>query len=253
MAQNADVHLIPMPSLQTEAKIFLQQNEAAQIKLVLEKVELLKQNGLMNDAFENLSRVDYETIADSLQQKVLFQLILFATLANRNTDAAYFLTQYNNYVKDTADKFHARWIRPIVFLQNEEWDNAYAEMLAQCSVQQKLVMDSIWQFHFPNFKNPRKAQLFSALLPGSGQTYAGKIGFGMINLMGVAASGYFIWWHWVHEYYIISAVTGGGWLSRFYLGGLKTSGSLTEKRNEKLAAIFKTKMSNYWLNGAMAR
>jgi TM2 domain-containing membrane protein YozV len=191
--------------------------------------------------------LDYENLDDTTQEKILQQSILCSVLADKKNDAAYFLTQYKNYVKDSLLNKKDAYLFPLVYLQNEEWDNAYKSMLQQSDTTTRKKIDSIWQNNFPTFRNPKTATVLSSILPGSGQCYAGKVGFGLINLLGVAGSGYFLAWHLINHYYMIGAITSGGLLSRFYLGGLKTSRNFTEKNNDKKAFIFRQKMSSYWM------
>ena len=246
-AQNIDVHSVPMQALQSEAKIFYATNDKDRFDFTFEKTENLKANRLFTDALENLKRLDYENLDDATQEKILSQAMLCSILADKKDDAIYFLTQYKNYVKDSMLNKKTANLFPLIYLQNEDWDNAYKAMLQQSDSISGRKIDSIWQVNFPTFRNPKTAAILSSILPGSGQCYAGKVGFGLINLLGVAGSGYFLAWHLINHYYFIGAITGGGLFSRFYLGGLKTSRNFVEKNNDKKAFIFKQKMSAYWM------
>ena len=247
-AQNIDVHSVSMQTLQSEAKMFYAKNDKDRFYFTFEKVENLKTKGLFADALDNLKRLDYENLDDATQEKILSQAMFCSILADKKNDAIYFLTQYKNYVKDSTLNKKAAYLFPLVYLQNEDWENAYKSMLLQSDSITGRKIDSIWQVNFPTFRNPKTATILSAILPGSGQCYAGKVGFGLINLLGIAGSGYFLAWHFVHHYYAIGTITGGGLFSRFYLGGLKTSRNFVEKNNYKKAFIFKQKMSSYWMN-----
>ena len=247
-AQNIDVHSVSMQTLQSEAKMFYAKNDKDRFYFTFEKVENLKTKVLFADALDNLKRLDYENLDDATQEKILSQTMLCSILADKKNDAAYFLTQYKYYVKDSSLNKKDAYLFPLVYLQNEDWDNAYKSMLLQSDSITRRKIDSIWQVNFPAFHNPKTATILSAILPGSGQCYAGKVGFGLINLLGVAGSGYFLAWHLANHYYAIGAITGGGLFSRFYLGGLKTSRNFVEKNNDKKAFIFKQKISTYWMN-----
>jgi len=246
-AQSIDVKSVSLQALQSEAKIFLAKNDKERFDFTFEKMENLKANGLFADALENLKRLDYENLDDATQEKILSQAMLCSILADKKNDAIYFLTQYKNYVKDSMLNKKAAYLFPLVYLQNEDWNNAYKSMMIQSDSITGRKIDSIWQVNFPTFRNPKTSAILSSILPGSGQCYAGKVGFGLINLLGVAGSGYFLAWHLINHYYAIGVITGGGLFSRFYLGGLKTSRNFIEKNNDKKAFIFRQKMSAYWI------
>jgi hypothetical protein len=233
--------------LQLEEQIFQSNTEAQQINLILKKANCLKQKNMFAEAYNNLLRIEFENLADTLQNKILFELMLNATMANQPNDAMYYLIQHKNFVTDSANSYQINLLKAIIYLENREWETAHQLMRSLLRENEKLKLDSIWNANFPRFKNVKKARRLSTFLPGLGQSYAGKAGFGIINFIGIAGSAYFTYWHIIHQYYWIAAITGGGWMSRFYVGGLKTSTSLTRKNNEQKAVIFQQKIGNWWL------
>jgi TM2 domain-containing membrane protein YozV len=244
-AQSVDY---PNAALQLEYKVFSEKKEVEKIDALIQKAELLKSNKLFADAAQTLSRIDIENLADSLQQKILYEIMLNSYLAEQYVDAKNYMIQYDNYLKDTTDKYHVNWLKCLIFLNNDDFENAHLKLIAAVKPDYKKTADSIFVASFPKLKNEKKASRLSTFLPGSGQMYAGKIGFGLVNLLSVAGAGYFTAWHIAHQYYLIAAFTGGGLMSRFYLGGLKTSKNWAQQKNAKATNQFKIKISNLLLN-----
>ena len=253
IAQTIELNEVSAQDLAVEAKIFLAKNDQQRYDLVFEKIENLKAKGNYDEALTNIKRLDYENIDDKMQEKILAEGILLSLLADKKKDASFFATQYRNYVKDSNLFQQTIYLMPLVFLANEDWTNAYNSMISKADSLHKKSIDSSWAVLFPKFKRPKIAKIMSATIPGSGQIYDGAIGFGIINLLGVSGSTYFLVWHLIQHYYIIGAITGGGLFSRFYLGGLKTSIMKAEEKNDKKAATFKNQMSNWWLNFVMKK
>ena len=240
-AQSVDY---PNAALQLEYKVFSEKKEAEKIDALIQKAELLKSNKLFTESAQTLNRIDIENLSDSLQQKILYEIMLNSYLAENYLDAKNYMIQYDNYLKDSADQYHINWLKCLIFLNNDDFENAHLKLIAAVKPDYKKTADSIFVTSFPKLKNEKKARMLSALLPGSGQMYAGKIGFGVVNLLSVAGAGYFTAWHIVHQYYLIAAVTGVGLTSRFYLGGLKTSKNWAEKYNDKKLHRFKNHISS---------
>lgn len=240
VAQSVDY---PNAALQLEYSAFSEKKEAVKIDALLQKAEVLKQNKLFAEAVQNISRIDIENLSDSLQQKILYEEMLCSYLSENYFEAKSFMIQYDNYLKDTSDKYHVNWLKCLIFLNNDDFENAHLKFIAAVKPNYKKTADSIFVALFPKLKNENKAKRLSSFLPGSGQMYAGKIGFGLVNLLSVAGAGYFTAWHIVHQYYLIATVTGGGLMSRFYLGGLKTSKNWAEKYNDKKLIDFNQKIS----------
>ncbi|MEY4875736.1 MAG: hypothetical protein RL708_885 [Bacteroidota bacterium] len=244
-AQSVDY---PNAALQLEYKVFSEKKEAGKIDDLIQKAELLKSNKLFAEASQTLNRIDIENLSDSLQQKILYELMLNSYLAENYVEAKNYMIQYDNYLKDSTDKYHINWLKCLIFLNNDDFENAHLKLIAAVKPDYKKTADSIFVNSFPKLKNEKKARMLSAFLPGSGQMYAGKVGFGIVNLLSVAGAGYFTAWHIVHQYYLIAAVTGVGLTSRFYLGGLKTSKNWAEKYNDKKRNAFKKHIGILLLN-----
>lgn len=241
VAQSVDY---PNAALQLEYKVFSEKKEAEKIDALIQKAELLKSNKLFAESAQTLNRIDIENLSDSLQQKILYEIMLNSYLAENYLDAKNYMIQYDNYLKDSTDKYHINWLKCLIFLNNDDFENAHLKLIAAVKPDYKKTADSIFVNSFPKLKNEKKARMLSAFLPGSGQMYAGKVGFGIVNLLSVAGAGYFTAWHIVHQYYLIAAVTGVGLTSRFYLGGLKTSKNWAEKYNDKKLHQFKNHISS---------
>ncbi|MEN9522171.1 MAG: hypothetical protein RL065_548 [Bacteroidota bacterium] len=234
----------PNAALQLEYKVFSEKKEVVKIDALIQKAELLKSNKLFGEAAQTLNRIDIENLSDSLQQKILYEIMLNSYLAEQYVDAKNFMIQYDNYLKDTTDKYHVNWLKCLIFLNNDDFENAHLKLIAAVKPDYKKAADSLFVASFPKLKNEKKARVLSAFLPGTGQMYAGKIGFGVVNFLAFSGATYFTVWHIVHQYYLISAVTGGGLMSRFYLGGLKTSKNWAEKYNYKKLHRFKNHISS---------
>jgi hypothetical protein len=243
----AQSNTISVAALQLENQIFNSKNNDAKINLIVKKAELLKSTKDFSLAIQNLNRIDLENLEDTLQQKILYQLMLCNYLNEDFISAKTSMIQYDNYCKDTSDKYGCNWLKCLIFLYNDDFENAQKKLLQSVNDTFKNTADSIFSASLPKLKNEKKAKILSAILPGTGQMYAGKIGFGMVNLLAVTGATYFTYWHILHQYYLIAAVTGTGLFGRFYLGGLKTSQSWVQRKNNAKTNQFKLKMANLLL------
>jgi TM2 domain-containing membrane protein YozV len=90
--------------------------------------------------------------------------------------------------------------------------------------------------NIPTLKNIKTARTMSFILPGLGQTYAGKAGMGIISLSLIALSGTFIYYSIIDQIYASSAA-GLYVFLYFYSGNITKLKPMVDNRNERKKEI----------------
>ncbi|HMP99928.1 MAG TPA: hypothetical protein PKC24_09120, partial [Cyclobacteriaceae bacterium] len=93
------------------------------------------------------------------------------------------------------------------------------------------------------FKNPKKAQNLSLVIPGSGQMYAGFPLKGLFSLTVQAGLVYFSVESFLNAYYLSGVFTGVALFYMFYNGGARYAAKLATQNNEKVVQSFNDKIS----------
>jgi hypothetical protein len=86
----------------------------------------------------------------------------------------------------------------------------------------------------PGRRNPTAALLMSALLPGSGEVYAGNPGRGLISFLTVGASAAGVYWAARSDDWVSAAAVFSVLFVRFYDGAIRNAARRTDDFNREL-------------------
>lgn len=86
----------------------------------------------------------------------------------------------------------------------------------------------------PGRRNPTAALLMSAILPGSGEAYAGNPSRGLISLLTVGASAAGVYWAAKSDDWVSAAAVFSALFLRFYDGAIRNAARRTEDFNRDL-------------------
>lgn len=199
--------------------------------LLFKKSRCFTKEEKFNEAYETLMRGNLFEGTDSVKRLMYYESILTSYLAGkydltlgRLKEARYYFPDINTRETDL--------IELLALAELHQWKESQEKHLAYCKIHQQKV-DSALFTSIINFKpkNPRKAELLSMLVPGSGQVYAGYPLKGLMSLLLNGSLIYFSVYSFSNGYIWSGAFTGVGLFFFFYNGGAAYAGQLAEQRN----------------------
>jgi tetratricopeptide (TPR) repeat protein len=212
-----------------------------QIDLLLKKINCLKQESKFSEAEELISRTGTE-FPDSLLSCLFSQGALCSYLAGDYKKAESYITQLEYRLSDKALLKEHLVLLALILNEQARWNEARSRLIEYVSYRtfpdsltRKDYLEKIDQMYlsknYPHLKNAHKARVFSHIVPGWGQIYAGAVREGIssfvLNAVILAATVTGIYF----QYYITSIVAGNFLFGKFYLGNVNRAEFLVNKRN----------------------
>ena len=229
-----------------ERQIFGSNSSFEQNKILLIKAKLYRELGDYSNAIRSLDR-----LSSNITKETDYEILNERLINNFQIDSMYTLSNYLNEVKT---KFPDSLNNKIIFymhcmaLANEFDSDSLSKTIKNFIFKNKInrtnhEVDSILQR--PHLKNTNRAKLFSYVLPGSGQIYAGKWNTGLFSLSLNASFLAYTIYCINTTFYANALITGFSFLSTFYKGGVRYSEKLVLRYNETQKKKYKTDIENY--------
>jgi tetratricopeptide (TPR) repeat protein len=207
-----------------------------------------------SDASRVLSRMPYSEIGDTLAVIARQKSALAAYLGRDFSLAESHLMQALALIEDSSLTLHLMPFHALVFNEQQRWAEAksvllrYLERLSLPEDEKKKWKQSIGNQYetkkIPRLKNPEKAKMLSAFLPGLGYLYAGNISEGFWNValqtLGLGLTGVGIF----YGYYFTSAFVSISIFQKFYAGGINRSSFHARKWNYEKSRDFNLACKN---------
>jgi tetratricopeptide (TPR) repeat protein len=215
-----------------EAQYFKAENIDESARALLQKARCYKQLQQFDKALLNLGRIPGYSISDSLAEELRYEILLCNYLSEDYHKAEFLVVQYKQ--EKISPKMQERMLLLEVLTKNQlyKYDEAKSAFVALMALKKLNVnTDSVYAL-VPKLKNPKKAEILSAIIPGSGQVYAGYPLEGITSLLLQTATLGFGAYKIYQGYYFIGFFTGFGLFQKFYFGGMNRAVFLTEKRNK---------------------
>jgi tetratricopeptide (TPR) repeat protein len=238
-------------ALAYEKQVYFASSNAEKAGSLLNKAGCLKEIGLYSDAQKSLLRANYTDLSDSLVFALRYQTALCAYLAADFSTAESQLLQAIYFTRDSVFKRQALLLHALVLNETQQWKQAEEHLLEYVSYTSapQTIKDSIsfavkkmyGKDNIPHLKKMKKAQTLSALMPGTGQMYAGYFGEGLANLSFQLAALAFTGFNVYTHYYVTSLFIGYSIFQKFYLGGINRVEFLVNKKNYQLTRAFNEK------------
>ncbi len=224
----------------------------------LGKVQCLKAMKRYSEAVDVLNRVDHSAIYDSMAVQVRVQSALCSYLDGRFANASAQLQQLFFYVPDTILTTSALPLYALSLNEQGKWSEAKSAIRTFVVRAVKAgslknhdlvrVNDAYDPIRLPLLKSARKARIWSSIVPGTGQAYAGFIGEGMasfgLNLSALAFLGLNIW----NGYYITTFTVSTMLMQTTYNGGLSRTAKLVEQYNLEAKLTYNNALRNLILD-----
>jgi TM2 domain-containing membrane protein YozV len=188
-----------------------------------------------------LSRCNVNELNDTLKSQILFEQSLACYMSEKFTSAKErILPVFNINTTPELEKASV-FLYSLILNELSSWEeskNNLISFLKRTEISDEKLRDSLIQEvnimyqkkNIPKLKKIKTARTLSFILPGLGQTYAGKTGKGLISLSLVALSGTFVYFNIIHHIYTSSAV-GLYLFSYFYIGNVNQLKTMVNKRN----------------------
>ncbi len=234
------------------AEIQYRNNDLEHSKLLFQRVVYFDSLHLYKESFERLAQIyfaqkevstslafmfQYRNFYPSESEKwvdVSFEIINLQLSAGLDGEALGELIQLKNIFVSVEGMKKLNTYLAVAYFQNKDFKNSELYFKKIITEDKQVQLSKILKkaTHLDQKFNPNKLQIFSLLLPGSGQAYASYLKEGANSVILVGAF-LVIFVHTSRVYGLLDAfLTVYPWVSRYYMGGLKKVVVLANKRKE---------------------
>ncbi|HCE57693.1 MAG TPA: hypothetical protein DER09_07720 [Prolixibacteraceae bacterium] len=196
-------------------------------------------NELQSAYFENPKE-------DTLYRFVCYEQSLCFYLNGEPQKALWKIDEYFHLNADSSLFFDFLPIRAICLNETFQWDEARKCLLAFVQMQdlttenktelEHLIHELYHKKNVPKIRSVKKAELFSRIIPGTGQIYAGMTGEGIVNFLINASILAFTAHQAYNGFYITGYLAGLGFFNKTYHGGIKRAEAIALQKNKELIA-----------------
>ena len=225
-----------------ERIIYSSADNVSRTEALLGKAQCYLDENDFDGAQYTVERIVFFGLTDSLMWEARSRAGLAAFL-NGNFEAAESQLLVANQMLPDSITIQGSPLYALTLNELGKWDEAKTELITWINwrfEEDSLIQDSLQSMvemvysekGQSKYRDPKKADLWATLLPGTGQLYSGYFFDGAFTALmvasgiGVAALGVF-----VVKYYVTGLVLGYGIYQRFYTAGIKRSEFLARKRN----------------------
>lgn len=232
--------------LALEEKYFAATGEKEKAMLCREKLLCYIHAGnYAHEAVNDLKRIDYRLLPDSLQQDFLWNAALFSCLAKEPRYAMNYVARYKELSGDTSANYYL-----LELFAFSDFDTArVTQIVKQLSLKSAdfNCLDCMNKVAAYGPKHMKAYVTASAIVPGSGSMLNGNVLKGASSLLFNAATGYMIYRLLSNRLYINAVGWGLGLGLKFYTGNIRLTQKLVNekalKKKNKLAADCELKFS----------
>lgn len=238
-----------------ERKIFFSDNTDSTHHFLIRKAEIYKKTEHYIDVIYTLERLSFSSLTDSLKTAVSYEMSLASFMHHNYRQSIAYANQslQTNYSSISYNQLN-RLLITLSHNELEEYDKGLEQsfllinQLEKSEKEKEILQNDLQQLYSekkrPKHKNPAKAEMMSAIIPGLGQCYSGYYAEGIANFtlhaLLLSISGYAVY----KTYYLTSYFAGINMLIRFYQGGTRRSMYLANKRNYTNKKEYNTTLKN---------
>ena len=238
----------------------------------LAKADAMKQQGEYSRAAGDLQRSLLFSGDLSLRLEVLCQLALCSYLDEDYPAAWSYLQQLTHLAEGTEVCWEAGLLEALLLSAQNSWDeladylerwpeqkqaDSFIESMQNngqlVSYPDSITLEQYFSEHFlasapQQYPDPDRARLLSTFLPGSGQVYAGRSGWGVLNAFSQLVSlGAFALMAY-NGYYFAAVIAGLGPFQAFYFGGIRQAGAFAEEEKNSRLESFRAAVDSFLLD-----
>lgn len=228
-----------------ERELFLGVNSSEVFNtLLLKKSYSFKAEGNFDAAYQTLSRALLYEGSDSLRFLLFYELSFNAFLAEKPDLAIGHIQEFNYNFEGSEFDDELLFLEILCLNKLKRWREAKEKYERYATVNDlNADVNQYEEILNHKFKNPKKAQNLSLVIPGSGQMYAGFPLKGLFSLTVQAGLVYFSVESFLNAYYLSGVFTGVALFYMFYNGGARYAAKLATQNNEKVVQSFNDKIS----------
>lgn len=200
-----------------------------------------------NKALEELQTIYFDNPQnDSLYRFVSYEQALCFYLNGETQKSLWKIDEYFRLNSDSVSLVDLLPLRVFCLNQNYQWNEARQCLLTFVQMQnltsenktelEQSINDMYNRKNIPKIRSVKKAELFSRIIPGAGQIYAGMPGEGIVNFLINASIIAFTAHQAYNGFYITGYLAGLGFFNKTYHGGIKRAETIAVHRNEELIA-----------------
>ncbi len=201
-------------------------------------------------AKDELLRVNFRVLSDSMQFRIRYELILCSYFAEEFTEGISQVKQMRFFTKDRNKSKQIDFLEILLYNELNEYSTAaqkfkdYYETIDKTKLSDSLQAAAVNLYakkNIPKKKSIKKAKMLSTFIPGTGQMYAGyplEGGLSLtLQLASLCVGAYGI----CMKYYISGYFIGFGLFQKFYFGGIHRAQKLAARKNEEQTHDFNEK------------
>lgn len=239
-------------AIEYERIYFLSNDTFTKAVARINRCQCLKQLSQYTEAASELNEVALYGLPDSLQQEIRYEIALNSYLSSDFETAKSLLGQVHHYAGSRPVPDKMLFLEILTYNQLTDYEDGL-QLALQWINALKIsvpVRDSITTVlkniynpkHRPRITSEKKSSLYSTIIPGSGQIYAGFAGEGTINFLLsaiVLSTGVYAF---IEGYYITGYIVSAGLLQKLYFGNIHRASILSSKGNYLRAKAFNDKI-----------
>ncbi|MEO0138116.1 MAG: hypothetical protein ABIL40_08525 [candidate division WOR-3 bacterium] len=179
---------------------------------------------LHQDFFTGYTEID-KVLEDFPESAIPTRMILAKTLINTGNYGRAIDLLKSNLTKDSLTKK----LLGFAYLFDHQYYNAMSEFQ---EIEFQLALRIEKYLKTPK-KSVTRAMLFSVMMPGLGEVYAGDIGSGLRDLLLNLSSGFLLYNAVKHKRYVDAGIIFSFLFNRFYFGAIANASRIADENNEK--------------------
>jgi hypothetical protein len=228
-------------ALEYERVVFNSKDSSLIQYALMQKGFCYKAQQNFSEAFYAFKRVPKPGLPDFLLSRLYYETVVSGYLAGNIYAAQIALTELDYYVKDSIAKKETLFLHVLVLTELERWEEAAVkfEEYARYRNFKSDTVELVRRAEDLELKSPDKAGYLSLIIPGLGQTYAGKPWRGLSSLLITGGLTAFTVIGFQQGFIFSPVFTGIGLFLRFYAGGARYAHKLAEEKNKMTILSYK--------------
>ena len=222
-----------MAALEYERIVFNSNSPIEITDALLKKSYCQKIDNDFEQALLTLGRINKRGLNDSIRNLIYYEKALLSYLIGDFNSSSSEINKLEFFVDDSTLLNQVLFLKILTLNEQRKWKESKNVFEKYSNIYDlNIDADSLYS-KIDNLKSSKTAMILSAIIPGSGQIYAGKPFNGIANVVLEGITIAFTGYCFVNGIYATALITGTNYIFRFYIGGIINSKNLVSNRNER--------------------